>query len=61
MAYFTPEELLKTRNVISSENQGAQFLAEDLEFRFLGEIPLIQSIREAEVSEDLRLYKKVLK
>lgn len=46
MAYFTPEELPENKYYIFGK-QGARNLAEDLEVPFLGEIPLIQSIREA--------------
>ncbi len=46
MAYFTPEELPDNKYYIFG-NQGAQYLAEDLHIPVLGEIPLIQSIREA--------------
>ena len=46
MAYFTPEELPNNKYYIFGE-AGARHLAEDLEVPFLGEIPLVQSIREA--------------
>jgi len=46
MAYFTPEELPDNKYYIFGK-QGAQNLAEDLNVRFLGELPLVQSIREA--------------
>lgn len=46
MAYFTPEELPDNKYYIFG-NHGAQFLATDLGIPVLGEIPLIQSIREA--------------
>lgn len=46
MAYFTPEELPENRYYIFGK-QGAQYMAEDLGIPVLGEIPLIQSIREA--------------
>ncbi|NMR35714.1 Mrp/NBP35 family ATP-binding protein [Chryseobacterium aquaticum] len=46
MAYFTPEELPENKYYIFG-NQGAQYLADDLNIPVLGEIPLIQSIREA--------------
>lgn len=46
MAYFTPEELPENKYYIFGE-KGAKNLAEDLEIPFLGEIPLVQSIREA--------------
>lgn len=46
MAYFTPDELPKNKYYIFGK-EGAKNLAEDLEVPFLGEIPLVQSIREA--------------
>ncbi len=46
MAYFTPEELPDNKYYIFGQ-EGARNLAADLNVRFLGEIPLIQSIREA--------------
>jgi len=46
MAYFTPEELPENKYYIFGK-EGAKHLAEDLNVPFLGEIPLIQSIREA--------------
>ena len=46
MAYFTPEELPNNKYYIFGKD-GAKNLAEDIKTRFLGEIPLVQSIREA--------------
>ena len=46
MAYFTPKELPDNKYYIFGE-EGAKNLAEDLGVRFLGELPLVQSIREA--------------
>ena len=46
MAYFTPEELPEHKYFIFGK-EGAKFLAEDLKVPFLGEIPLVQSVREA--------------
>ncbi|MHC5309087.1 Mrp/NBP35 family ATP-binding protein [Myroides sp. LJL116] len=46
MAYFTPEELPENKYYIFGEN-GAKNLAEDLQVPFLGEVPIVQSIREA--------------
>jgi ATP-binding protein involved in chromosome partitioning len=46
MSYFTPAELPDNKYYIFGKD-GAKDLAEDLETRFLGEIPLIQSIRES--------------
>jgi len=48
MAYFTPEELPNNKYYIFGQN-GAKNLAEDLKTKFLGEVPLVQSIREAGV------------
>lgn len=46
MAYFTPEELPDNKYYIFGK-EGAKNLAEDLEVPFLGEVPIVQSIREA--------------
>jgi len=46
MAYFTPAELPENKYYIFGQS-GARHLAEDLEIEFLGEIPLVQSIRES--------------
>jgi|TARA_R110000744_G_scaffold107851_6_gene204499 ATP-binding protein involved in chromosome partitioning len=46
MAYFTPEELPNNKYYIFGK-EGAKHLSEDLNVPFLGEIPLVQSIREA--------------
>ena len=46
MAYFTPDELPDNKYYIFGR-AGAKNLSEDLKVPFLGEIPLIQSIREA--------------
>ncbi len=46
MAYFTPEELPNNKYYIFGK-EGAKNLAEDLKVPFLGELPIIQSIREA--------------
>jgi len=46
MAYFTPTELPNNKYYIFGK-QGAKHLAEDSKIPFLGELPLIQSIREA--------------
>lgn len=45
MAYFTPEELPNNKYYIFGK-QGCKRLAEELGVPFLGEIPLVQSIRE---------------
>jgi ATP-binding protein involved in chromosome partitioning len=46
MAYFTPEELPDNKYYIFGK-EGAKNLAEDLGVPFLGEVPIVQSIREA--------------
>lgn len=46
MAYFTPEELPENKYYIFGK-EGAKYLAEDLSVPFLGEVPIVQSIREA--------------
>ncbi len=46
MAYFTPEELPDNKYYIFGQH-GARNLASDMEIPFLGEIPLVQGIREA--------------
>lgn len=46
MAYFTPEELPENKYYIFGK-EGAKNLSEDLQVPFLGEVPLVQSIREA--------------
>lgn len=46
MAYFTPEELPNNKYYIFGQ-EGAKNLAQDLEVPFLGEVPIVQSIREA--------------
>jgi ATP-binding protein involved in chromosome partitioning len=46
MAYFTPEELPDNKYYIFGKD-GAKNLATDIDTKFLGEIPLVQSIRES--------------
>lgn len=46
MAYFTPEELPDNKYYIFGK-EGAKNLSEDLKVPFLGEIPLVQSLRES--------------
>ncbi|MDG2193594.1 MAG: Mrp/NBP35 family ATP-binding protein [Polaribacter sp.] len=46
MSYFTPEELPNNKYYIFGQD-GAKNLAENIETQFLGEVPLVQSIREA--------------
>ena len=46
MSYFTPEELPEKKYYIFGRD-GAKYLAEDVEVPFLGDLPLIQSLREA--------------
>lgn len=45
MAYFTPDELPENKYYIFGR-EGAKNLAEDLKVPFLGELPIVQSIRE---------------
>lgn len=45
MAYFTPEELPDKRYYIFGK-EGGKHLAEEYDLPFLGQIPLVQSIRE---------------
>ncbi len=46
MAYFTPEELPNNKYYIFGK-EGAKNLSEELNVPFLGEVPIVQSIREA--------------
>ncbi len=46
MAYFTPEELPNNKYYIFGK-EGAKGLAEQMGIRLLGQIPLVQSVREA--------------
>jgi ATP-binding protein involved in chromosome partitioning len=46
MAYFTPPELPENKYYIFGEN-GVKNLANQLQVPFLGELPIVQSIREA--------------
>lgn len=46
MAYFTPAELPDNKYYIFGQH-GAKNLSEDFDIPFLGELPLVQSIREA--------------
>jgi ATP-binding protein involved in chromosome partitioning len=46
MAYFTPAELPENKYYIFGK-EGAKNLADDLQVSFLGEVPLVQSVREA--------------
>ncbi len=46
MAYFTPEELPENKYYIFGK-YGAKNLSKDLNVPFLGELPIVQSIREA--------------
>ena len=46
MAYFTPQELPDNKYYIFG-NGGATLLSKDLGVPFLGEVPIVQSIREA--------------
>jgi ATP-binding protein involved in chromosome partitioning len=46
MAYFSPAELPENKYYIFGKD-GAKNLSKDLEIPFLGELPIVQSIREA--------------
>ncbi len=46
MAYFTPEELPENKYYIFGQ-EGAKNLSKDLKVPFLGEVPLVQSLRES--------------
>ncbi len=46
MSYFTPEECPDNKYYIFGKD-GGKYLAEDLDVAFLGELPLVQSVREA--------------
>jgi ATP-binding protein involved in chromosome partitioning len=46
MAYFTPAELPENKYYIFGK-EGAKNLADELQVPFLGEVPIVQSIREA--------------
>ena len=46
MAYFTPAELPQNKYYIFGR-EGAKNLAADLDVPFLGEVPIVQSVREA--------------
>ena len=45
MSYFTPEELPDNKYYIFGKN-GGKNLAEEFDIPFLGQIPLVQNIRE---------------
>ncbi|GFR87658.1 iron-sulfur cluster carrier protein [Elysia marginata] len=46
MAYFTPKELPDNKYYIFGR-EGAKTLSKDMDIPFLGEIPIVQSVREA--------------
>ena len=46
MAYFTPNELPENKYYIFGKD-GAKNLSDDMNVNFLGEVPLLQSVREA--------------
>ena len=46
MSHFTPEELPENKYYIFGRD-GAKYLAEDIGVPFLGDLPLVQSLREA--------------
>jgi ATP-binding protein involved in chromosome partitioning len=45
MAYFTPQELPENKYYIFGQG-GAKKMADQFELPFLGEVPIVQSIRE---------------
>jgi len=58
MSYFTPAELPNNKYYIFGQD-GAKNLAEDLRTTFLGEVPLVQSIRESgDVGHPVALQEK---
>ena len=60
MAYFTPEELPDNKYYLFGR-EGAKNLAEDKGVPFLGEVPIVQSIREAgDVGRPAALQNKTL-
>ena len=46
MSYFTPVELPENKYFIFGRD-GAKYLAEDINVPFLGDLPLVQGLREA--------------
>ena len=46
MSYFTPEELPENKYYIFGRD-GAKYLAEDVDVPFLGNLPMVQGLREA--------------
>ena len=60
MAYFTPDELPDNKYYIFGKD-GAKHLAEDIDTKFLGEVPLVQSIRESgDVGHPVALQEKTV-
>ena len=59
MSYFTPAELPDNKYYIFGKD-GAKNLSEDIGTAFLGEIPLVQSIREL-VMLDILLHYKIIR
>jgi len=60
MSYFTPSELPENKYYIFGKD-GAKYLAEKLETKFLGAVPLVQSIREAgDVGHPVALQKNTV-
>lgn len=60
MSYFTPSELPENKYYIFGKD-GAKYLAEKLDTKFLGEVPLVQSIREAgDVGHPVALQKNTV-
>ena len=46
MSYFTPEQLPENKYYIFGRD-GGKYLAEDIDVPFLGDLPLVQGLREA--------------
>ena len=60
MSYFTPSEIPENKYYIFGKD-GAKYLAEKLDTKFLGEVPLVQSIREAgDVGHPVALQKNTV-
>ena len=60
MSYFTPSEIPENKYYIFGKD-GAKYLAEKLNTKFLGEVPLVQSIREAgDVGHPVALQKNTV-
>ena len=46
MAFFTPNELPENKYYIFGKD-GAKNLSDDMNVKFLGEVPILQSVRES--------------